>query len=337
MLNKMKRKGINYDIGIKFSDNYMSRPFFNTEIVYRELEIIKNDLHCNAIRISGTDIDRLKVASEKALELGFEVWLSPHLHDCSERETNDYTIKCALMAEELRLKWHNVVFILGCELTLFMNGILEGNTIYERISTPNFMKSIKSGVANKKLNTFLRNTCDNIRNIFKGKITYCSAPLEGVDWSMFDFVCLDYYREQRNKDSYTKILDTYFSYNKPVIISEVGCCTYKGAEDVGGRGFMIIDQSNPKQLNGTFIRDENVQAREIEDLLMILGNQGIEGIFVFTFVSPALSFNEVPMYDLDMASFSIVKSYDNKHGTTYSDMPWEPKESFYVIANKYNR
>jgi hypothetical protein len=37
-----------------------------------------------------------------------------------------------------------------------------------------------------------------------------------------------------------------------------------------------------------------------------------------------------------MASYSIVKSYeDGRHGTTYPDMPWEPKESFQAVADYY--
>ena len=30
-----------------------------------------------------------------------------------------------------------------------------------------------------------------------------------------------------------------------------------------------------------------------------------------------------------------VKSLVNRHGTTYPDMPWEPKESFKVVADYY--
>lgn len=36
-----------------------------------------------------------------------------------------------------------------------------------------------------------------------------------------------------------------------------------------------------------------------------------------------------------MASFSLVKSYADKHGTTYLDMPWEPKEAFKAVADYY--
>lgn len=141
----MKIKGMNYDIGIEFSSDYTSRSLFDAGIVHRELEIIKNDLNCNAVRIAGTDIDRLVIAAEDALKQGLEVWLSPHLHDKNEQETLDYTIRCAATAETLRKQWPQLVFILGCELTLFMQGILQGKNVFERIGNPAFMESIRTG------------------------------------------------------------------------------------------------------------------------------------------------------------------------------------------------
>ena len=37
-----------------------------------------------------------------------------------------------------------------------------------------------------------------------------------------------------------------------------------------------------------------------------------------------------------MASSSLVKYYDDgKHGITYPDMTWEPKESFKAVAKYY--
>jgi hypothetical protein len=56
---------------------------------------------------------------------------------------------------------------------------------------------------------------------------------------------------------------------------------------------------------------------------------------VFTFVSPTFPYHEDPKYDLDMASYSLVKSYADKHGTTYLDMPWEPKKSFQAVADYF--
>jgi len=36
-----------------------------------------------------------------------------------------------------------------------------------------------------------------------------------------------------------------------------------------------------------------------------------------------------------MASGSQVKTYTNRKGTTYPDMPWEPKASFRAVAEYY--
>jgi len=73
----MKLKGVSYDVGRVMGGNW--RPIFDSKIVHRELEIIKNDLHCNAVRICGLDIGRLMKASEDALKQGLDVLLSPEM------------------------------------------------------------------------------------------------------------------------------------------------------------------------------------------------------------------------------------------------------------------
>jgi|GEM_PF-3314059 len=67
----MRRKGINYDVGTDFL-GFMTRPVFDMENVRREFEIIRNDLNCNSVRISGCDFDRLMAAAEEeGLKYGF--------------------------------------------------------------------------------------------------------------------------------------------------------------------------------------------------------------------------------------------------------------------------
>jgi hypothetical protein len=334
----MKRKGINYDVGIEFHfHDYISRPIFDIAIVQRELEIIRNDLHCNAIRVSGTDIDRLMVTAEYALQQGLEVWLSPHLHDKNPQETLEYIVKCAAAAEKLRQHWSQLVFILGCELTWFMQGILPGDNFIERMGNPlSTWWNLKiRGMHNKPLNAFLAKANDAVRKEFHGQVTYASAPIEAVDWNLFDFVSLDYYRAKQNRDSYGQRLERHFAHGKPIIITEVGLCTYQGAEAKGARGFMIVDSKDDQRLNGKYVRDESLQARELIDMLQILDGAKVDGAFVFTFVSPVLTYSQNPLYDLDMASYSLVKSFTNQHGTTYPDMFWEPKESFKAVANYF--
>jgi hypothetical protein len=332
----MKRKGVCYDVGrVMMGEDW--RPTFDPHMVHCELEIIKNDLHCNAVRICGLDLDRLLLATEDALKQGLDVWLSPEMWDKSQQETLDYLVKAAVAAEKLRSSSsQQLVLSIGSELTLFMQGIVEGTNFMERMGHPAFWEQIKAGVHNKPLNGFLTRANKATRQVFHGNVTYFSVPLETVDWSLFDFVGVDMYREARIKDSFGDLIKRYFAHHKPVIIGEFGCCTYQGAEDAGGKGWAIVDFSTmPLQLNGEYVRDEGLQARELTDVLSILDGVGIDGAFVFTFVSPTSPYNEDPKYDLDMASYSLVKSYADKHGVTYPDMPWEPKESFKAVAKYY--
>jgi hypothetical protein len=62
----MEYKGVSYDVGRVMWGNW--RPVFDAKVVNRELEIIRNDLHCNAVRICGLDIGRLMIAAELALK-----------------------------------------------------------------------------------------------------------------------------------------------------------------------------------------------------------------------------------------------------------------------------
>ena len=66
------------------------------------------------------------------------------------------------------------------------------------------------------------------------------VALEKVDWSPFDFVGVDLYRDAKIKDVFEKMVRGYLVYDKPVVIGEFGCCTYRGADLLGGSGFIIM-------------------------------------------------------------------------------------------------
>lgn len=381
-------KGVCYDVGrVMMGENW--RPRFDQKTVERELEIIKNDLHANAVRICGLDINRLASAAEAALSMGMDVWLSPEMWDQAQIETLQYLVEAAKSAEKLRAKWgDHIVFSVGSELTLFMQGIIEGNNVFERMNSPSFMETIKSGRHNLILNKFLESVVLQVKEHFHGPLAYFSVPIERVQWENFDFVGVDLYRDERIKDRFGELIRSYLSHGKPLIIGETGCCTYQGAEKLGGTGFIIsfgimtdyFDEkieppqgmaemlSLAKKIDGHYVRDEALQAREVVEQLDIFNAEGATGAFVFTFVSQNSPYNSDPRHDLDMASYSLVKSYPEKenmeefitqaikqgkalagveltredilgflgeigkHGSTYPDMPWEPKESFRSVA-----
>lgn len=387
----MKRKGVCYDVGrVMMGGNW--RRKFDPKIVDEELRIIRNDLHCNALRICGLDIKRLAQAAEAALEQGLEVWFSPEMWDRTQEETLEYLSDASREAEALRSRWPGkMVFSLGSELTLFMKGIVEGENFFQRMNNPSFWEVIKAGKHNQSLNAFLEGANKEVRKEFSGPVTYFSVPLETVDWTPLDFVGVDMYRDARIRDRYGDMVRTYLSHKKPVLIGEFGCCTYQGAEKLGGNGFMITfgmmeDYLHPKiplpkniadflkiptRVDGHFVRDEGLQARELTDQLGVLDSAGVEGAFVFTFVSPNSPYNDDPRFDFDMASYSLVKSFPEKetveefarqaatqakqfsgadldpralakfsenvgrHGQTYPDMPSDPKDSFRAVGEYY--
>ena len=55
----MRGKGICYDTGF-FNRGVSTHEPFDPEVVARELRVIRDDLHCTAVRITGGDLDRLE-------------------------------------------------------------------------------------------------------------------------------------------------------------------------------------------------------------------------------------------------------------------------------------
>jgi hypothetical protein len=346
----MNRKGVSYDVGRVLGVAW--RPHLGRRLVHRELQIIRDDLHCNAVRICGVDIARLTMASEEALEQGLEVWLSPELWDKDPRATLEHVVAAARAAEPLRRRWpERLVLSVGSELTLFMRGIVEGRSFVKRLGNPSLKQTVEAGRHNEPLNAFLAQAVAAVRQVFGGPVTYASLPWETVDWSLFDLVGIDHYRDPRIRDRYVEMLQPLFGSGKPVVITEFGCRTYQGALDPGAMGREITDGRTlffhqlpvvgrfvRPRLNGNYVRDEELPARELIESLGILDQAGVDGAFVMTFVSPIATYDQNPRYDLDMAGFSLVKSFaGDRKGTTYPDMPWEPKASFRAVAAYFAR
>ena len=338
----MKYKGINYDIGTKTVIGGITRKTFDADIVRKEIEIIKRELHCNAVRISGLDIERIVIAAEVALQNGLTVWFSPSLHYDNQENTMEYIIRAAKEAEKLRSKYSNIIFVIGCELTVFTSGFVKGETGNDRLknifSPLSILKHILGlkRVFNKRLNKFLNKAIGEIKKYFQGQITYASGNWEKVNWNIFDFAAVDLYRSSFNKAIYNKELEGYLMLGKPLCITEFGCCAYKGADDKGAIGWNIVDwKKNPPELKGEFIRDEEVQSKYMLDLLNIFENKNVEGAFVFTFVSYNYVYNDSPKYDLDMAAYGIVRSVSIGKEVYGDGLLWMPKQAFFDLGNYF--
>jgi hypothetical protein len=343
----VRGKGITYDTGFVHR-GANSRKRFDPELVERELRIIRDDMHCTAVRVTGGDPERIEFAATIAVELGLEVWFSPYPLEATADEMLSLFADCAERAERLRRRGGEVVFVTGAELSLMNPGFLPGDTVADRLgllSEPHRVRAI-IGEVSARVNDFLGKAVALVRERFAGKITYASVPLDRVDWTPFDFVSMDIYRSaeiaDRFADQFAQGMRTLIAQGKPVAITEFGSASYRGAGDRGAHGLEIVEydkDAGPVRLNGEYVRDEAGQAAYLRELLEIFDAEGVDSAFVFIFAlydHPHRPGGD-PRDDLDLASYGIVKVFEDRHGDTYPDLPWEPKAAFTALAEYYGR
>lgn len=338
----MRAKGITYDTGF-IRNGQNSRGHFDPALAERELRIIRDDLHCNAVRVTGGDPARLELAATLAADLGLEVWFSPYPLELTTEEMLTLFADCAERAERLRLRGAEVVFVAGAELSLMNKGFLPGDSLDERVELLSRPKGLRELVteASARVNAFLGDAVKLVRERFGGRVTYAAIHLDFVDWTPFDIVSMDLYRSADIADRFAEGVRALVAQGKPVAITEFGSSCFRGAGDVGARGLEIVeydeDTGAPVRLDGEYTRDEAGQAAYLSESLDVFEAEGVDSAFVFIFAlydHPHRPGGD-PRDDLDLASYGIVKVLEDDHGTTYPDMPWEPKAAFTAVAAHY--
>ena len=191
----MRGKGINYDTGF-IPGGHLSRPLFDPAQAAKEMRVIARDLHCTAVRITGGDPARLEVAGRLAAAAGLEVWFAPFPCELSPEENLAMLAECAGLAEGLRQSGAEVVFVAGCELSLFGTGFVPGAAFSDRIGG---LGRVDLSAVCARLSDFLGAAAAEARTRFGGKITYAAGPWEEIDWTPFDIVAVDGYRGAENR------------------------------------------------------------------------------------------------------------------------------------------
>jgi hypothetical protein len=348
----MRGKGINYDTGFLSAGTSTHEPF-NPEIVRREMRVIRDDLHCNAARVTGGDTDRLEIAATHAADAGLEVWFSPFTNGLTQDALLDLLVDCAERAERLRRRGATVVLCTGSEVSLTTAGFLPGETLQERLALVADPLRIRPliGELRQRMNAFLRRAVEVVRARFAGPVSYASLPFEGVDWAPFDVIASDaVYRSVATAARFSDLVRAFVaqgrSQRKPVAVTEFGCMTYRGASDVASDVHSMIvwgDDGRPDRLNGEYERDEGEQATYLRELLEVFEAEGVDAAFVYTFARHDLPHRDDPRADLDRVSRGVVKVLDGQggargsRGRRYPDMPWEPKAAFDALAECYGR
>ncbi|MFG2517361.1 hypothetical protein [Streptomyces sp. NPDC048584] len=339
----MRAKGICYDTGF-VRDGGNSRARFDPAVVGRELAIIRDDLHCNAVHITGGDPERLELAARHAAELGLEIWFSPYPLELTPDEILTLIADCAERAERLRARGAEVVFVTGVELSVMNRGFLEGASTDERLGRllgDPARRPERIAAAGARLDSFLREAVAVVRERFHGKVTYAAIQFEGVDWDLFDFTTYELIRSAEVADRFRDGVRGLVTRPGPVAITGFGTATWRGAGDVAPRSMEVLDSDEvtgaPLRLTRELERDEEGQAAYLSELLEIFDSEGVDSVFVFLFALYNLPHRPDgdPRDDLDLASLGIVKVFEDRNGDTYPDLPWEPKAAFATVADHY--
>ncbi|TVT39956.1 hypothetical protein FNH05_23495 [Amycolatopsis rhizosphaerae] len=332
----MKLRGINYDTGFAGAVGDRSRVGFDPGVVRRELEIIAADLHCDAVRISGDDQDRITLAAHAAVDAGLQVWFAPFPVDLTPAQLPPFFEACAKRAEEIRVRDPETVLVLGCEMSLFCAGFVPGACLMERMRNAMNPQAWAGYSPDADFTAVLRDLVEVARGHFGGRITYASGEWEEIDWSRFDFAAVDLYRSAHNAAEFSQRVRDHRAHGKPLVITEFGCCAYRGAAEAGGTGWTIVDHAaKPRVLNGDYVRDESVQVAYFHELMDVFEAEGVHGAFWFTFAGYEAPFDPDPRRDLDMAGYGVVKVLKGRKGVRYPDMAWEPKEVFHAVAARF--
>lgn len=222
---------------------------------------------------------------------------------------------------------------MSAELSLFMQGVLPGRNFMWRMRGL-LVAWMAMPLFNRKLNAHLGRASARAREHFGGPLVYSAGEWEGVDWSPFDYVGMDYYRERLNASTYVAGLRALKRHGKPVIITEFGCSSFRGAARKGGGGFLIVNWfAQPPTVKRGHVRDETEQAETIESLVQLYQEEGIDGAFVYAFSEPRNLHTDDRRTDLDMASYGIVKIMRKE--TAEEPELWKPKAAFGRLAALY--
>lgn len=324
----MRVFGMNYDTGFVSAGSTTHEPF-DPETVRRDLRVIRDELHCDAVRITGGVQDRLELTARFAVEAGLEVWYSPFTNGLDRDGLMAFVLDGAERAERLRQSGASVVYLTGSEISMFTDGFLPGRDLAERMALFTDPMRMREAVpaARAAVRDFLAEAVPRVRERFTGPVGYASIPLEAVDWAPFDIIASDAgYRDATNAATFPQTLAAAVEQGKPYAATEFGCCTFRGAADVAGRAEPVTydEHGRAATLTARLERDEEGQARYIVDLLRDYEAGGVDAAFVYTFANRHLPTTDDPERDFDLAARGIVR--------VLPDGSWTPKAAFHALA-----
>ena len=279
-------KGINYNIGFHNDTSWDSTlekrvdasPPPCEEEMDEMLDLMTNELGCNAVRIYGSHEDKILAFAEKCLARNMKaVLLNPNYTtlniDIDEHARR--VVEFAKKAEQLS-RPSSLVLMVGNELTIDVAGIIPGTTRADRIKYENDASSSELEKFSQELNRHLKEIVANVKQHFTGPVTYAGGGAwESVDWNALGCDVVgsnDYYGMKMDREYFVRRVSKLKGYGKPVFITEFGASTYAGAYFWGGEGAQkYTDQRY----------DETEQSRLIMTDIEIFESIKVDAIFLY--------------------------------------------------------
>jgi hypothetical protein len=339
----LRGRGITYDTGF-FQTGVAPSTHepFDPHVVEREMRIIAQELNCNAVRVTGSDQDRLEIAASYAADAGLEVWYSPYTNDLDADAMLAFLTDAADRCERLRRRGNRVVLTTGSELAFTVVGFIPGATFVQRtafLTSGNPQVPMVIGQLPGKINAFLAEAVPVVRERFHGKISHASLSFERIDWTPFDIVGIDFYPSMVDGAFPAGTGEPLAAHGKPVAVTEFGCPAYAGAAARAGTAQEIVQwdvvANVAARLDGDYVRDEAEQADYLTGLLDVCVAAGVDSAFVYTLASRNMPTRTTPREDVDRASFGVAKVLEHGFGETFDKVPWEPKAAFWALADYY--
>ena len=330
--------GLTYrGVGYQVQDGETPHTGWDATRMRADLRVIADDLHANSVSVFGDGVERLTATTAEAVQRGLHVWVQPRLGDATERETLEHLAAVGEQAELLRRQGGNVELSVGAEFVLFVQGIVPGANVLERVERL-LSGRFDAARMQRRLDRFIPRAAAKARSVFGGTLSYGAAQDDKVDWRLFDVVSANSYSSFPRRAEHVRELKRLRRWGKPVAITEFGTCTYKGAPRRGGLGWDVVDYAHtPPRIARDLVRSERTQAAYITRALEVFEALRFRSATVYNFIEPDAPHRRDPRYDLDLASYGIVKPIWKRREQPTAGWHWEPKEAFHAVAKNFGR
>lgn len=322
-------RGIVYDVGVDYKERLPSISGIPLGRARRDFSAIRADLGCEAVMIVGSRPKDLEQADQVAAGEGLSVWLLPRLFNESIETLRETVNSTAEAAERLRVAGASATLVVGSQLSMSMPGMLPGSTLLAR--TMMFpVTQLLLPRANRRLQSLRRAVVKDVRERFRGPISYLPGSWEKPDWSVFDVVGVHGHRHAKNaaqfEDQLRDAVDSAHAQNKPLYVLEFGACALRGASRKLNPAAGVVRRGEILSVRRGLVRDEEEQADYIIGLLDTFDRSGVDGSFLMGFSEPLLTTSENPDLDLDIASYGVV--------ALSPDGSWKPKSAYHALAER---